>query len=289
MIAKVSLTMPAITASYARLSEIHPGLRITAAPPRSGTGWTTTQELTRGGRALEAFVARDTSQVTSDHGRPPRPDVAATLALHRYLWPACLLFTVPWFLHRRVPRLRVADVSFHRATGRMTVRARSFSCLPDDPAARLPGARTVASQAALRDELRAAVAEHAAPVLEGFRPLVRRGRRALWGMVTDEITEGLWYVGRLLGQEERAVSELAALLPGGTEPYAGGADFRPATQIDGAYDGTCDGSSGDAVSGGSSRKRLTCCLFYTISPTNTCATCPRTCGAARITCRASVA
>jgi FhuF 2Fe-2S C-terminal domain len=268
--------MPATSASYARLSAVFPGLRITAAPPRSGTGWSTTEQLARGGRALDAFVARDTAQVTHEHGRPPRPDVAATLALHRYLWPACLLFTVPWFLHRRVPRLPVADVSFHRATGRMTVRTRSFSCLPDDPAARLPGARTVRSADALRDELRGALAEHAGPVLDGFRPLLRRGPRALWGMVTDEIAEGLWYVGRLLGEEERAVAELAALLPGGTAPYAGSAGFhRP--------------GSDDLSVGSPARERLTCCLFYTISPTDTCAACPRTCGGDRIRRAASAA
>jgi hypothetical protein len=274
--------MPATTASYSRLSAVYPDLRISAGPPRGGTGWTTAEELAGGGRALAAFVARDTARLTRDHGRPPRPDVAATLALHRYLWPACLLFTVPWFLHRRVPRLPVGDVSFHRSTGRMTVRTRAFSCLPDDPAARLPGASAVRSRGALREELRAALAEHAGPVLESFGPLLRRGPHALWGMVTDEITEGLWYVGRLLGQEERAVAELAALLPGGTAPYAGAADFRPGTRIDGPPHGTADGSSVDAPSGGTSRKRLTCCLFYTVSPTDTCATCPRTCGAQRI-------
>jgi len=272
--------MPVITSSYARLSAVYPGLRIAAAPPRTGGGWTTAAELAGGGRAVDAFVARDTDQVTYDHGRPPRPDVAATLALHRYLWPACLLFTVPWFLHRRVPRLPVGDVSFHRASGRMTVRARSFSCLPGDPAARRSGARTVSSPGALRDELRAAVAEHAAPVLEGFRPLLRRGPRALWGMVTDEITEGLWYVGQLLGQEERAVRELAALLPGGTAPYVGAAGFRRPAAEDGSAEpgGTpADVPSGEPASGAATRTRLTCCLFYTIGPADTCVTCPRTC------------
>lgn len=280
--------MPAISSSYERLAEVYPGLRITAGPPRTGSGWTTAQELARGGRAVEEFVARDTDHTAYDHARPPRPDVAATLALHRYLWPAYLLFTVPWFLRGRVPRLPVGDVSFHRAGGRMTVRAHTFSCLPDDPAARLPGARVVSGAADLRDELRAAVAEHAGPVLEGFRPLLRRGPRALWGMVTDEITEGLWYVGQLLGhrQEERAVRELAALLPGGTAPYAGAAGFHPrrggdSTSVDASSVDPSDVASPDLPSGVATRKRLTCCLFYTASPSATCATCPRTCGAGR--------
>ncbi|HEY5835204.1 (2Fe-2S)-binding protein [Streptomyces sp.] len=269
--------MPVISSSYTRLTAVHPALRVTVAAPRSGGGWVAAHDLARGGAAVDAFVAWDAAQVVRDHGRPPRSDVAATLGLHRYLWPACLLFTVPWFLRRRVPRLPVTDVSFHRAAGRMTVRPASFCCLPDDPAARLPGARTVPTEAALREELRAALAEHAAPVLEAFRPLVRRGPRALWGMATDEVTEGLWYVGRLLGEEPRAVAELAALLPGDTAPYAGGAGFRPPGPP--AATG-CDDPS---------RSRLTCCLFYTVSPGGGCTGCPRALPAARIGGRASAA
>ncbi|WP_328912752.1 MULTISPECIES: (2Fe-2S)-binding protein [unclassified Streptomyces] len=270
--------MPETAASYARLHAVFPGLRVTAEPPRSGAGWVTVSELLAGGAALDAFVAEDTAQVTRDHGRPPRPDVAATLALHRYLWPACLLFTVPWFLHRRVPRLPVGDVSFHRADGRMTVRGTSFACLPGDPAARRPGARPVPTQAALRDELRAALAEHLGPVLDGFRPLLRRGPRALWGMATDEIIEGLWYIGELLGEEDRAIAELTALLPGGTAPFAAGAHFRAGIRTD-----------DPSVPVEASRNRLTCCLFYTISPTDACGTCPRTCDTDRIGRRASAA
>ncbi|MFJ2958359.1 (2Fe-2S)-binding protein [Streptomyces sp. NPDC087270] len=273
--------MPATSASYARLSAVFPQLRITAAPPPSGAGWIGAGELAAGGAALDAFVTNATAESARKRERPPRPDVAATLALHRYLWPACLLFTVPWFLHGRVPRLPVGDVAFHPATGRVTVRTRSFSCLPDDPAATLPGARTAPHPAALRDELRAAIADHVAPVLAGFGPLLRRGRHALWGMVTDEITEGLWYVGRLFDQEERAVAELAALLPGGTHPFPGSAGFRPGTRIDGPSAGTqCAAAS---------RTRLTCCLYYTISPTDTCTTCPRLRAPARIDRRASAA
>jgi hypothetical protein len=271
--------MLATSASYARLSAVLPHLRITAAPPPTGAGWIGARDLADGGAALDAFVAGTTAESAHHRPRPPRPDVAATLALHRYLWPACLLFTVPWFLHGRVPRLPVDDVAFHPASGRITVRTRSFSCLPDDPVAALPGARPAPHAAALRDELRAAVAEHVEPVLAGFGPLLRRGRHALWGMVTDEITEGLWYVGRLFDQEERAVAELAALLPGDTRPFPGGADFRPATETD----------VPSAVGGCStaSRTRLTCCLYYTISPTDTCTTCPRRQAGARLDLRAS--
>lgn len=273
--------MPVTSPAYARLAAVYPGLRVTEGEPRCGAGWVGTAELAAGGTALDAFTGRDADEIAREYGRPPRPDVAAALALHRYAWPACLLFTVPWFLHRRVPRLPAADVSFHRASGRMTVRTRSFACLPGDPAAALPGARVLPTEAALRDELRSAIAEHLAPVLDAFRPRLRRGPHALWGMATDEITEGLWHIGGLMGREERAVADLTALLPGGTAPYAGGARFRSAGQD--------RPRTAEAPRGACTRDRLTCCLFYTVSPQEACDSCPRGTGSDRIGRRASVA
>ncbi|MCK7625495.1 (2Fe-2S)-binding protein [Streptomyces sp. RS10V-4] len=255
--------------AYARLTEVFPGLRVTlvdAAPP--GGGWLPAAELAAGGPALDGFLADEAVRIEQDHGQPARPDVAASFALHRYAWPACLLITVPWFLHRRVPYLSTGDVHLHRDLGRMAVRLTSFGCLPDDPAAALPGARVVPDEAALRSEVRAAVARHLGPVLEGFRPRVRRGPRALWGMASDEIAEGLWYVGHLLGEEPRAVAELARLLPGATAPFAGGAGFRELTGPDGTPLPT--------------RDRASCCMYYTLRPEDTCVTCPRTCDAERI-------
>ncbi|MDX6354398.1 MAG: hypothetical protein QOF98_1301 [Streptomyces sp.] len=292
--------MPVITSSYARMTAVFPGLKVSAAAPRSGEGWVTAQELAEGGAGLTGFVGREAAQAAEDYGRPPRAHVAATLALHRYLWPSCLLFTVPWFLRRRVPWLEVGDVAVHPAAGRATVRTRSFLCLPDDPAANEPGARTVPDEAALRAGLRAALAEHQAPVLAAFRPLVRRGPHALWSMATDEITEGLWYIGRLLGEEERAVAELAELLPGDTAPYAGGAGFtspkakgtraQSRTKNFGDVPVKSDAASTSVqATACATRDRLTCCLFYTISPSTPCAGCPRATDPDRIDRRASAA
>ncbi|MFJ4777243.1 (2Fe-2S)-binding protein [Streptomyces sp. NPDC088762] len=273
-----SPTGPALPASpvapaYARLAEVFGGLRVAERSAREpaprGAGWVGADELAAGGAALDAFLAWDDAQVLEDHGRRGRPDVVAGFGLHRYAWPACLLITVPWFLHRRVPRFAAADVAFHRTLGRMAVHVAAFACLPDDPAAALPGARVVPDEEALRVEVRAAVAQHLGPVLEGFGPRMRRGRRALWGMVTDEVTEGLWYVGRLLGEEQRAIAELEALLPGSTAPYTGGAGFRTLAGPDGTELPT--------------RDRASCCLFYTVRPQDTCVTCPRTCDADRVT------
>ncbi|MET9425539.1 (2Fe-2S)-binding protein [Streptomyces sp. NPDC006540] len=265
------LTSP-VTDAYARLAEVFPGLRVKELTDEGrapdGAGWVRAADLADGGAPLDAFLAWDNAQVLRDYGQQARPDVVASFGLHRYAWPACLLVTVPWFLVRRVPRVPVEDVAFQRALGHMTVRIREFACLPDDPAAQLPGARVVPDEEALRDEVRAAVAEHIGPVLDGFGARMRRGKRALWGMATDEIVEGLWYVAHLLGEEQRAVAELEQLLPGTTKPYVGTAGFRELT-----------GPNGEALP---TRDRASCCLFYTLRPEDTCVTCPRTCDADRV-------
>jgi hypothetical protein len=262
------LALSPVAGAYARLAEVFPGLRVTEEAPRAGGGWVTASELTAGGPALDSFLARDTARMVRDYGPRARPDVVAGFGLHRYAWPACLLITVPWFLRRRVPRVPVGRVSFQRAVGRMTARINEFACLPGDPAAVLPEARVVPDEAALRAEVREAVAEHLTPVLDGFGPRMQRGPRALWGLATDEIVEGLWHVGRLLGEERRARAELEQLLPGAVAPYTGKAGFRELA-----------GPNGESLP---TRDRASCCLFYTLRPEDTCVTCPRTCDADRI-------
>lgn len=269
---------PSVTAeSYARLTAAYPGLTVTelapGAPAPRGGGWVAAADLAAGGAALDAFLAWDDAQVVRDYGQRARPDVTASFGLHRYAWPACLLITVPWFLHRRVPRYPVTHVSYDRTGDGMRMAVRppsSFACLPGDPAAALPGARVVPDEEELRAEVRAAVAEHHKPVLAGFGPRTRRRGRALWGMVTDEIVEGLWYVAHLLGdgERQRARHELELLLPGATKPYVGSAAFRELT-----------GPDGESLP---TRDRASCCMFYTVRPEDTCATCPRTCDADRI-------
>ncbi|HCA85360.1 MAG TPA: iron-sulfur protein [Streptomyces sp.] len=263
-----ALSPSPVAGAYARLSEVFPGLQVLEEAPRRGDGWVGASELAAGGPALDAFLAWDDAQVLRDYGQRARPDVVASFGLHRYAWPACLLITIPWFLLRRVPRMPVDAVSFQRTLGRMTADVTEFACLPDDPAAGLPGARVVAGEEALRAEVRDAVAEHLGPVLEGFRPRMRRGPRAMWGMATDEIVEGLWYLGHLFGQERRAMKELETLLPGATKPYVGSPSFRELTGPDGQPLPT--------------RDRASCCLFYTLRPEDTCVTCPRTCDADRV-------
>lgn len=270
----------ALADAYTRLAEVLPGLGITQPNddeqlPHTD-GWITAASLAEGGTGLDAFLAWDDAQVLRDYGQPARPDVVASFGLHRYAWPACLLITVPWFLLRRVPRFPVTHVSYDRTApglslGRLAARPTTFACLPGDPAATLPGAGVVPDEEALRAEVRAAVAEHLEPVLTGFGPRMRRRGRALWGMATDEVVEGLWYVAHLLGdgEQDRARRELELLLPGATKPYVGSAAFRELT-----------GPNGESLP---TRDRASCCMFYTLRPEDTCATCPRTCDADRVT------
>ncbi|MFF7311518.1 (2Fe-2S)-binding protein [Streptomyces sp. NPDC008137] len=270
----------AVSGAYARLAEVLPGLAVTELALEDetphGGGWAAATDLAAAGPALDAFLSWDEDQIRRDYGQEARPDVVASFGLHRYAWPACLLITVPWFLHRRVPRYPVTHVSYDRTApghpiGRMAVRPAGFACLPGDEAAGLPGARVVPDEEALRAEARSAVAEHLEPVLTGFGPRMRRRGRALWGMATDEIVEGLWYVAQLFGEieERRAMRELELLLPGATKPYVGTAAFRELTGPDGEPLRT--------------RDRASCCMFYTLRPQDTCATCPRTCDADRVT------
>ncbi|MFE4593220.1 (2Fe-2S)-binding protein [Streptomyces laurentii] len=260
-----------VATAYARLAEVFPALGVEEWADGAGArgpGWVGAAELGAGGAALDAFLSWDEEQVRRDHGRTARPDVVAGFGLHRYAWPVCLLVTLPWFLDRRVPRIPARNVAFQRTRGRLAVRVEEFACLPDDPAAALPGARVVADEEALRAEARTALAEHFEAVLTGFGPRMRRGRRALWGMVTDEIVEGLWYVAALLGEEDRALGELERLMPGAVRPYApyaGAANFR---ELPGSAE-ACGGVR-------ATRDRVTCCLFYTLRPEDTCLTCPRT-------------
>lgn len=144
-----------------------------------------------------------------------------------------------------MPLLAPGDIAVRRRTGELTVRPGAFLCLPDDPAALGPaalptalpavapapppsGARTVPDEGALATGLRSALADFLTPVLDAFRPEVRRGPRTLWAMATDAVVEGLWYAGGLLGEEERARTELAALFAPGAPGVSGQPEPRAA-------------------------------------------------------------
>ncbi|MFD8782156.1 (2Fe-2S)-binding protein [Kitasatospora sp. NPDC059599] len=274
---------PALSApgapSYHRLTGLTPVLSVRCAPPRRGGGWLPAADLVARPEAVRELITHDARQGLARYGRPLRPDVAAGFGLHRFVWPVSLLFTLPWFLERRVPLLALGDVSLRRRPGvvELTVRTAEFACLPDDPEAGSPQARTVPDEAALAAGLRCALGGFLDPVLAAFRPQARRGPRVLWAMTTDAVVEGLWYAGGLLGEAERACAELSALLAPAEPACAPGADGGPTPAPSPFTPGAgfappapgCDGAPRVE------RIRASCCLVYTAEPQDMCTGCPR--------------
>ncbi|MYY09294.1 iron-sulfur protein [Streptomyces sp. SID4919] len=253
-----------LTATYQRLIAYCPALDVHTAEPsaRVRQGWFDGAELACREDFLHAWLDNHAAGVRLRYDHEARPDVVASRALHGYLWTAALLISGPWYLERRVPRVRPADLRISRTSDRYEIVPGGFSCLPGDPAAGLPGVRVLPDEESLRAELRAALADHVRPLLAATGPRVRRGPRALWGMVSDDLVSAIWYLGRMLDEEDRGVREADAVLPGAVSPYPGGAAFRTLTSADGRTHPT--------------RTRLGCCLYYTIRPAEACATCPRT-------------
>ncbi|MFF3488378.1 (2Fe-2S)-binding protein [Streptomyces sp. NPDC002701] len=260
-----------LTDAYRQLTDRCPALTVRVADPasrftRTGVGGA---ELTKDREALETFLLAEDSRIRERYDHVPRRDVAASRALHDYAWSVGLLMSGVWYLTGRVPRVRPEDVRIDLGSGVFEISpGPDLACLPDDPAATLPGVLTVPHEGALRAELRVAVADHMEPLLTAIGPYVRRGPRALWGLVTDDLVSGIWYLGRMLGREPDAVRAASALLPSAVPPFPGGADFRHLTGSDGRRHPT--------------RTRMGCCLYYTIRPAEACATCPRTCDAERL-------
>ncbi|MFJ7905744.1 (2Fe-2S)-binding protein [Kitasatospora sp. NPDC096204] len=250
----VSVASSALVADFRLLLELCPVLELrlldAAEPdPRAADGWYSGAELAADERALAAVLAGAEARIAEEHGRSPRPHVTASRLLHHYAWSACLLIAGPWHLARRVPVVDPADLWLHAPTGALALRPRGHVSLPGDDE--------------LRAELRAAVVAHLGPVLAAFAGPTRRRDRALWGMVTDDLASALWYLGRMLGEEDASVAAAEAVLPGGTLPLPGGADFRRLRTPDGRAHHT--------------RTRLGCCLYYAVGPAATaCLTCPRT-------------
>lgn len=214
--------------------------------PSPRQGWLPLAELTSG---VDELVAAEAARIELETGVAPRLHVAASRLLHHYLWSAALLFSGPWYLTGQLPSIRPEDVWIETSTGNLVLRPTGSA--PGDEAA-----------------LRAAVAAHVEPVLTAFQPSTKRGPRALWGMVTDDLVSGIWYLGRMLGEEEYAVRVAEAVLPGDTAPFPGGADFRRLAGSEGGSHLT--------------RTRLGCCLYYAVKPPEACVTCPRTCDADRV-------
>ncbi|WP_406285630.1 (2Fe-2S)-binding protein [Embleya sp. NBC_00896] len=238
---------------------------ITVEPGHPGAGMLHASRVAEDPAVLADVLAAERRRIIATLDADPRADAVAMWALHGYAWYACLMLAGPWFLQRRVPRVTLDDVWIDTAADRLrrsfTVTAGTFACLPDDPAAGAPGARVVADPAALRAELLRGVSEHLEPLLTAFRPHLRRGEQVLWGMVADEVVSGVWYLGRIRGEDERAVHDLGELLPGDTGRFKRDAGFR-----------VLPGTKGRSHC---NRTQNVCCLWYTLNPDSLCSTCPR--------------
>ncbi|MGW0821632.1 (2Fe-2S)-binding protein [Streptomyces sp. NPDC002845] len=261
-------TAPGLLAdTYRRLGTVCEALSVRIRQP--GQVGSDAALLTESQDAVEAFVDAEAARIQDRYDHTAPRHVAASRALHDYAWSIALLMSGSWYLERRVPRIAPGEVRVDLATGAFEITPGSrLACRPDDPAATLPGVRAVTQEEALRAELRSAVADHMGPVLAALGPYVRRGPRALWGMVADDLVSGIWYLGRVLGEETAAVRAATTLLPSALPPFPGGADFRTLRTGDGREHPT--------------RTRMGCCLYYTIRPDEACATCPRTCDAERL-------
>lgn len=224
---------------YQQLAACAPAwrMRVLSGPQAApGPGWVRADGFAA---RIDELVAGEAARILTDHGRAVPAHVAASRLLHHYLWSACLLAGGPWYLADLVPELSPCQVWLHPATG-------DLACCPGS-------CRTDGSP----DQLRDTIGEFADPAVAAFQAVTRRGARALWGMVADDLVSGIWYLGRMLDREEHAATRAAELLPGGTAPLRGPAGFRrlPAGEL--------------------TRTRAGCCMYYAIRPAEACLTCPR--------------
>ncbi|MFD3617638.1 (2Fe-2S)-binding protein [Streptomyces sp. NPDC058676] len=256
---------------YRRLSGVCEALDVRIAVP-GGTAaqeGVTARELTSDQQVLDAFVDAEVARIEERYGTTPRRHVAASRALHDYAWTVGLLMSGVWYLERRVPRIRPEDLRLDLASATYVITpGTDLACLPGDPVAALPGVLTLPQEEQLRAALRMAVADHMRPLLAAIGPTARRGARTLWGMVSDDLVSGIWYLGRMLGQEGAALRAATEVLPAPVPPYPSGADFRHLVGDDGRRHVT--------------RTRAGCCMFYAIRPAEACVTCPRTGDAERL-------
>ncbi|WP_229881985.1 (2Fe-2S)-binding protein [Streptomyces alanosinicus] len=256
---------------YRRLADICEALAVRVAEPGEGAAGAgvTAAALMSDREVLDAFVQAEMTRIQERHGVRVPAHVAASRALHGYAWTLGVLLGGAWYLERRVPRIRPEDLRLDLDSDTCVITpGAELACLTGDPVGTLPGVLTLPQEEELRAVLRMSLADHMRPLLVAIGPVVRRRAHALWGMVADDLVSGIWYLGRMLGEEGAAVRAATDVLPIGIPPYPDGADFRHLLGEGGRRHMT--------------RTRTGCCMFYAVRPEEACVTCPRTRDAERL-------
>jgi hypothetical protein len=135
-------------------------------------------------------------------------------------------------------------------------RSPVFYALPDDPHAGHPECQVVASQAALREQLREQMIAQFSPFIEAIRQQSSFGRPRMWALAADYTAKAFLWVGKQLGCEAEAVRESRAFAAAATPLYRKRA-FIEVEQ---------DGVTGYMVD------RIACCHKHKIK--NRCSSCP---------------
>ncbi|MFC5994874.1 (2Fe-2S)-binding protein [Pseudonocardia hispaniensis] len=207
------------------------------------------------------------------------PTTAAAYVLHWYAKIPGAVGAALFRHARRIPRLDRDALAFHRApddpapSGAALLDER-FWCLPDDPAAEDPAATVVPDETTLAAVLRSQVRIHADAFLADYGPGVPLPRRARLGAFFDGLDTGIWRAadgGTRCADPAAAtmvLGDAALVLPGGTP------EFPDASTLHLLHD--------NRARPWLSRRRVSCCFYFKVSPDGSaCTTCPRTPAAER--------
>ncbi len=257
----LTLSDAPLTATLGRLSVAGGGGLKVPLSARFGVpdepGWTLAADLFAP-ELLDELMVR----VGRGYGTDDRP-VIGTMLLRSYLWRILAPTVAAFLAERRLPDLHAGNVALRydeRGALDLAFAGSRLAALPDDPAAGHPDVVVVPTEDALLARMRDALAEsHLSVLIPALRDLrVRRGRRTLWLVAVDVISEAFMLVGRELDREIESRAFAERLL-GGPLPLSGPTNYlipKP----------------GEAPE--TTRTRNICCLYYKLG-NGACATCPR--------------
>jgi hypothetical protein len=215
------------------------------------------------------WLASVEAYLLSKYDQAPQQTVAAYL-MWWYLTIPGIPATALFHAERRVPMLSPDDLAFTRQpldgptpgwVTQVSLLSPAFACLPDDPAAGLPGTTVVADDARLAALLRARHVAHVAQFIPVLKKHVRLGAHQLWSAATDVLDQGLLTAGRVGGDPSGGALDAALVLPAAFKPLTSASRIRSET-VDGRQEWL--------------RDRQSCCFHYVLkNGDGPCAGCPR--------------